>query len=434
MNVLTLPEIDAEIAARTSEVDAITATLLELDKHPGLSLLRGYAPTGTTAERWRPVRQLLDLMWEDYGRLQTILNEARTLRSRRTRPTDADRVELTRMLRDRPYEASRTPIPLAQRSLTGPSEQVLFVGIADTLHRMRDSFPVIAAFLDSVDAINSRVLTGLSPLQVRLDEYGGATAELHAIAEGVAELLSRSATDPLSFTAADVDARIQRLTERLRSEADTLTTLRAMGVDWAASVAETQALLDDLRAARARAEQVRIEAERKIRTAPLPVPPDSSARLQAELDALAGPGGNGGGEAIVEVAGRGAATVIEGPGGVSRIVPGTPVKPVVRRVGSISDAKTLLDLRRRIAEAAEIVATDEGLARGLLDRRAELRGRLTAYQAKAARLGVGEDREVLACNQSAAALLSRTPCDLAAVTRSITDYRQIIAEKSGRRG
>ena len=40
---------------------------------------------------------------------------------------------------------------------------------------------------------------------------------------------------------------------------------------------------------------------------------------------------------------------------------------------------------------------DEQLAQGLLDRRSELKGRLTAYQAKAARLGLGEDPDLLAC-------------------------------------
>ncbi|MET0703150.1 MAG: hypothetical protein ABWY93_26190, partial [Mycobacterium sp.] len=68
---------------------------------------------------------------------------------------------------------------------------------------------------------------------------------------------------------------------------------------------------------------------------------------------------------------------------------------------------------------------------GLLDRRVELKGRLTAYQAKAARLGFGEDPELLASGRIAAGLLSRRPCDLRAITRAITDFQQLIAEKQG---
>ncbi|MGV9517965.1 hypothetical protein ACWDPE_31675, partial [Nocardia sp. NPDC003627] len=92
----------------------------------------------------------------------------------------------------------------------------------------------------------------------------------------------------------------------------------------------------------------------------------------------------------------------------------------------------LLALRARTTEAVDTATRRQELARGLLDRRAELRGRLTAYRAKASRLGVSEDRDVLAADRIAAGLLGRTPCDLAAVTRAVADYRSIIGEKAGR--
>ncbi|MFD6107926.1 hypothetical protein ACFWFQ_35285, partial [Nocardia salmonicida] len=101
----------------------------------------------------------------------------------------------------------------------------------------------------------------------------------------------------------------------------------------------------------------------------------------------------------------------------------TPDRPTVEH---------LLALRVRTADAAEKATQRDELARGLLDRRAELRGRLTAYRAKASRLGVSEDRDVLAADRIAAGLLTRTPCDLAAVTRAVADYRSIIGEKAGR--
>jgi hypothetical protein len=75
------------------------------------------------------------------------------------------------------------------------------------------------------------------------------------------------------------------------------------------------------------------------------------------------------------------------------------------------------------------VREEEQLAQGLLDRRSELKGRLTAYQAKAARLGLGEDRDLVACNRIARGLLSRQPCDLRAVTRAVSDYQQMIVDK-----
>ncbi|MFI5776894.1 hypothetical protein [Nocardia sp. NPDC051570] len=394
MNVLTVAEIDNELAMRGRENDAITATLLELDKHPGLTLLRGYQSTGATAARWQPMRARLDLMWEDFGRLQSILDQAKAIRARHAKPGDAERAELTRLLRDRPHELSRIPIPMAERSLTGPRERVLFVGIADTLERMRTTFPEIAELLDAVDAINSRVLSGLAPLQAQLERFGPATTELRAIAAAVTDLVGRSATDPLALTIHDIDSGIKELTERLRRETEALAQLRVLTEHWPAGIAETTALLDELRAAHERTEATRVAAEHKILTAPIPVPTDPGDALRSELKTLA----------------------------------------AQRRPQSIplAAAAALLDLRLRAAEALEQVTAAEQLARGLLDRRAELRGRLDAYQVKAARLGVSEDQDVLSSNRIATGLLSRRPCDLAAVTRAVADYRQIIAEKSGR--
>ena len=76
-----------------------------------------------------------------------------------------------------------------------------------------------------------------------------------------------------------------------------------------------------------------------------------------------------------------------------------------------------------------VSATTKQLAQGLLDRRTELKGRLKAYEAKAARLGLAEDPDLLSSRRIATGLLSRRPCDLRAVTRAIVDYQQMLAEK-----
>ncbi|MFI6166596.1 hypothetical protein ACIBCN_07395 [Nocardia sp. NPDC051052] len=388
MEPLTLIEIDREISRRASEADSIVATLLELDQHPGLNLVRSYPPSGVTEARWLPVRDALALMWEDFGRMRAILDSARTVRGNRARLDDDQRAQLTELLRGRPHEVSRTPIPLAERSLTGPSEYVLFVGLADTLDRMRATFPMIAEFLDAVDKVNTRVMAGLAPLQAQLDKAGGATPELRAVSAGIAELLRRSATDPLALTAAEIDARLAELSGAVRREAAVLAELAAVAANWPAAIASARQRLDALGETRERAAQARVKVERTIVSGPLPILADDIDRLRAQLDAV-------------------------------------PADP--------GAAAALLELGRRIDAATAAAATAENLAQGLLDRRGELRGRLAAYQAKAARLGVGEDRDLLAAHQIAAGLLTRTPCDLAAVTRAVADYQQLIAEKSGRR-
>ncbi|GAB2661308.1 hypothetical protein [Nocardia goodfellowii] len=385
---LTVAEIDRELSDRTQQFEAITSTLLELDNHPGLNLVRHFPPTGLTAQRWDPVRQALDLMWEDHGRMKAILDQARTLRGTRGRVDDRARVELTQLLRGRPHEAGRTPIPMAQRSLTGPSEHVLYVGLADTLDRMRATFPRIAEFLEAVDAVNNRVVSGLGPLQPQVELAKGVTPEFRAIANDIDALMRRAGTDPLSLTAGEIDARVAEISAAVRRQATVLTELNAVAEDWPAAVAETRRRWESLRQARDRAMRLKADAERRIVTAPLPARPDPTPLLGAELSELAADSG---------------------------------------------PAVALLGLRRRIADAEQAAHADAALAQGLLDRRAELHGRLGGYQAKAARLGLSEDREVLAAYQIAAGLLGRTPCDLAAVTRAVADYQQLLGEKKAGR-
>ena len=104
------------------------------------------------------------------------------------------------------------------------------------------------------------------------------------------------------------------------------------------------------------AAQVRARAEQKVVTGPLPVHADAEPGLRAEL------------------------------------------QPSPRRI-----RLRLRSLRRRIGSRGDSCARTSSSAQGLLDRRTELTGRLTAYQAKAARLGLGEDPDLLASGRIATA-------------------------------
>ena len=86
--MLTTEEIDRELEARTREVDAASATLLELDGHPGLQHVRRYPPTGVTAARWAPVQKSLDELWQDVARMRSILDSAKAIRARRSKLDD----------------------------------------------------------------------------------------------------------------------------------------------------------------------------------------------------------------------------------------------------------------------------------------------------------------------------------------------------------
>ena len=379
MRVLTTDEIDRELESRTKEVAAMSATLIELENHPGLEHVRLYPPTGVTAQRWTMIERSLAQLWEDLGRMTSILDSARTMRDRRSKLDDDDRKELTKLLRERPLEFSRQPIPLAQRQIGGLGEAVEYVGLADTAERMRAAYPAVVEFLDAVDRINSLVAEKLAPTQQRLEAAGTAGPK------EIAELLQISATDPLSLTTRDIEKRITAIADSVQQRAAELTELAAIQSNWPDALATTAQLLDELRDASARATEIRTRALQKVLAGTFPERGDAEPGLRAVLQSTVSP-----------------------------------------------DPKALRGLRRRIEAALQAARKEEQLAQGLLDRRSELKGRLTAYQAKAARLGLGEDRDLLACSRIAEGLLSRRPCDLRAVTRAVSDYQQLIVDKRGK--
>ncbi len=375
MNVLTTEQIDRELASRTAEAADISAALVALDNHPGLAHVRRYPPAGITAQRWKAVERSLGQMWDDFGRLTSMLESVQAVRARGTKLDDDERAELTRLLSG-PAEPPRPRKLLVQNTNNGSHADA--AGFAAAADRIRAAYPAVAEFLDAVDEIDSLIAHGLAPSQKRLDAAGAAGPKALAV------LLTDSATDPLSLTPQVVEERIRDIADEIGRREAELTELAAIKDDWPAALAAATSLLDTLHGATRQAADTRAHAEQLVLTAPLPTPADTEPALRADLRSLAS-----------------------------------------------ADAAALRSLRQRIETALNAIRDSEVLAQGLLDRRGELKGRLTAYQAKAARLGLGEDRDLLACSRIAAGLLSRQPCDLRAVTRAITDYRQLIAEKQG---
>lgn len=237
--------------------------------------------------------------------------------------------------------------------------------IADGLERMNVAYPEVKAFLDAVDEINTTVAKQIAPPLKQIDAAGAA------VPKEVTDLLAVSASDPLSLTTDEIEDRIAAIAE-----------LAAIHANWPEAVAETDARLDGLRDAVRHAAQTRQRATQKVLTGPLPVAADAEPKLRTELESIA-----------------------------------------------TTDPAALRELRLRIESALQRVSQDEALAQGLLDRRTELKGRLRAYEAKAARLGLAEGPELLASRRIATGLLSRRPCDLRAVTQAIVDYQQTLAEK-----
>ena len=112
---------------------------------------------------------------------------------------------------------------------------------------MRAACEGVTEFLNAVDAINATVAAGIARLLKRLDAAGAGTPK------EIADLLTVSATDPLSLTAGDVDQRITAIAE-----------LVALQENWPDAVASTLMRLDELRDATEHAQQTRMDAERVV--------------------------------------------------------------------------------------------------------------------------------------------------------------------------
>ena len=235
----------------------------------------------------------------------------------------------------------------------------------DDFEQADAAYPAIMELLDSVDTINTAVAKQLAPLLTQIDAAGVPEPN------DVTDLLAVSASDPLSLTTGDIGRRIASISE-----------LVAFMVNWPDAVAETTKHLDDLREAILDATHTRESATQKVLTGPLPVADDTEPTLRAELESITAP-----------------------------------------------NPAALRDLQRRIESALQRARQNKALAQGLLDRRTELKGRLKAYEAKATRLGLAEDTDLLSSQRHAAGLLTRQPCDLREVTQAIVDYQQLVTAK-----
>ncbi|MFC0435395.1 hypothetical protein [Kutzneria buriramensis] len=120
--------------------------------------------------------------------------------------------------------------------------------------------------------------------------------------------------------------------------------------------------------------------------------------------------------------------------------PADPVPSLRLRIDALAQTRDLARLARGIEDLARAITTAAGQlakaaanAQELLDRRAELRGRLDAYRIKAARLGHSEDPALTDLHREARDLLWHAPCDLAASTRALNAYQRAISDKEAAR-
>ncbi len=396
-----LPRDQAErVLAELSDArDRAATTMYALDSHPAQSFLRGGTARGTTLARWEQLQQRLELAWAHFTVAGDLLEAAREVRARRTRPSDDDLVELTALLHEPIVGFDAADLPADG---TG-APPVRRLGLADLLTRLAaDSSRLLTEFTEVQTSVTA-LTSALVPLTDTLYELralagpdsSGPTGDAVApLADALTQLRSTALTDPLRDAPGGVlDASVQASFDTLAAELATarsqLAGMAALRTEYPQHRARLAALLTDVADAERDAAESYATVEVKIADPGLPAAPTAAAGLLRRLDEL-----------DQLYSGAAWATLAAGFGAAER-----DAHQARQRAGALAEAAT-----------------------GLLERRDELRGRLDAYRAKAARIGIIEDAALTSRYHVAHQLLYTAPCDLPGATRAVFAYQQAMAD------
>ena len=386
--------VDETLAGLGAAHDRIAAAMFGIDSHPGLAYLRSGGLSGRTLARWEALAPEIDLLWSQFNVLGDLLERARGIRGQR-RPDDADWDTLRLICGEPVVGLDATGMPV-EAGGGAPATRLRLWDLANQIERR---CATMAGHLSDVDS-SFTLLAG---------RYGPVTQEVDALVAQARSIGLGDEAEPLAATltdAARVDlgdplsaapggrlspagkARFDELTARIARLRERVGTLVAIRDRYPHRVAELRALIDQIALAEQQLPEVYTRVRSRIEAAPLPPPQAASGVLRNRLAFL---------DRLYQEA----------------------------RWGRLVDDLTALDAAatRALGRLREL----RDAAEGLLARRDELRGRLEAYRAKAARLGHAEHEQLGMLYARARDLLYTAPCDLRAATRAVFAYQQALA-------
>lgn len=400
---LTRDAADAALADADAAISDASASLVALEEHRGHALLRTWPLSGLSARRWNETAETVAELHADLARYRDVVARAHTARGTRARPSEQALAEVAELLTGPSIHLGTELVPLQRRGLLGAGEVSSHIRPPELLERMSAAF-------DAATVVVARAEAVWDALAERLDPLDAVCADLVAV--GVPG--SREVGVP---TPAEVREQLTDL--RRIAMADPLSVDPAEPVD-PGRLAAVRASLDILVRRRDALVALRTNSAERL------------AALDATLDALAA-----GEDAAADSAVRVARAVAIGAG--SRLPsPVRRVGPLRRRRDAIgadlgagrwaAALDAVVALESDVADARRRSDDDRAVLDGLLERRAELRGRLGALAAKAAARGRAEDLDLDALHRDAQALLWNAPCDLAAATVAVRRYQRALDE------
>jgi hypothetical protein len=396
---LTMRQVDAAIERLAEEHNAIATALVGLEEHTCRQMLDATTLVGVTEDCWSRSRHTISSAWAEFRAHRAVLETVRAERAQRSPSPAVALRELTELLTDPtvllPAEGGAPP------TLT-PSVRA---GRRVSVHELGASIKTRCSEVSDVLAAVDRVWTALPPRIQRCREALQAVEAFAAqlglaaddeVARAVPETLSalhslavRVQTDPMSLwshgavddAAAD---HIEREADRLGSELKAIGELRERAEDRLARAIDRLAVVTDV--LQHAEEERRAAAERLSGCLLPPVPQVTDCLHQAAESADA-----------------------------------------LRRGGcwrelshALPELERELEVEHRNAESLLVQV------RRPLRHRAELRGMLGAYRAKARRLGRAEDVELEQQYRHAREVLRHRPCDLPRAAALVAAYQHAV--------
>ncbi|WP_250564493.1 hypothetical protein [Sphaerisporangium fuscum] len=381
---MSLEGIDHALRRRMEERDRISGDLLDLEGHQAHRLLSGMTPTGETGRRWERAQARLAALWWLFDAYRRVLDHAQELRAA-SRP---DLGRLTDLIAGPSVELKPDDVPVEKRSLLRPVGE--WVTLDTVLARMDEAYREVAETVAAADAAWSALLppldeadAGRRAARALAADLGMSDPELDRL-DGEAERLRRAVTaDPLG--SGGLGGELEALSRAVAARRGVLEQAGRIRQEYAERAARLSGRIDQVAEAEEEARRVRDRVLVKIAS---PVLPDLPGQAPALRDRLA---------ALGTLDGR-----------------------------WLELAERLAELERGVEQA--LAQADEAARSigGLIGRRDELRGRLIAYQAKAARLGHAEDMALAGLYGAARDLLWTAPCDLRRSTVAVAEYQKAV--------
>lgn len=411
--VMGREDVDRALMRLAAEHEAIESSLLSLQDHSGRRLLEGAELTGVTKERWAATDAAITALWTHFEAYTDALGTARELRARRRWPTQTELRELTELLRDEGVTVTGAALPDHARSLTGPARLTERLSLEQILGRMNawydqametvaaaDSvWSALPARIDLLAAETQRVRSLAHSIGVRPGAHP-AGDDLEALVADLTELRAQAVSDPLSFWAAtpppgrpDTSRYEQagRRLEDIRREVEAVLHVRD---DAEHRLARLRDVLSRADRTLTEARSARVEVLSKILASDVPAVSGPASALHEQLAAAED---------------------------FARTTQWHRLSPLLDSLEQHADDE-LLRARESLTAVTAPLAV-----------RAELRGRLDAYRAKVARLGLAEDPLLIERYDQARRLLWSAPCDLAAADRAVRRYQDAVAESGAQR-